>query len=235
MKRETLVLLPGMMCDRRLFQPQVDAFGDRYAIVIPELSQPTIVGMARHVLDVTPAGELNVAGLSLGGIVAMAMAQMVPDRIARLGLLDTNHRADAPERREIRARQIADVEAGKLRDVIIDEMKPAYLAKANASDERLLGLLVDMAMTVGPQTFIAQSLALRDRPDQTLALQVYRGPALVLCGAEDQLCPPARHREMASLLARPNLVIVPDCGHISTLENPSAVNAALRRWLGQMT
>ena len=233
MARETLVLLPGMMCDARLFGPQVEAFGARYDIVIPDLVQPTIAGMAEAVLDRVDAGRFNLAGLSMGGIVAMAMVAIAPERIARLALLDTNHHADAPERFAIRNRQIADVEAGRLRDVIVDEMKPVYLAQCNRGNRDLLDLLVAMAMDCGAQAFIAQSLALRDRPDQTAALSGFRGPSLVLCGEEDRLCPVERHQEMTARLAASRLVIVPGAGHISTLENAPAVNAALAQWLAR--
>jgi pimeloyl-ACP methyl ester carboxylesterase len=167
----------------------------------------------------------------MGGIVAVEMARQAPQRVARLALLDTNHRADTPERVALRDRQIADVGAGKLRRVIVEEMKPVYLASANRANRQLLDLLIDMAMEIGPQAFISQSIALRERADQSAALGAYRGPALVLCGAEDALCPPDRHREIAGLLPSATLTIVPGAGHISTLEQPDAVNRALAEWL----
>ena len=147
--------------------------------------------------------------------------------------MDSNHHADAPERYDIRNRQIEDVRAGRLRDVIIDEMKPVYLAEENRGNQELLDLLVDMAMDVGAETFIAQSIALRERPDYTEALRAYAGPSLVLCGEKDNLCPPERHREMAGLLPDAELAFIPSAGHISTLENPDAVNTAMRNWLSR--
>lgn len=233
MPRETLILLAGMMCDGRLFAPQIEALSGDFAIHVPGLWQESIGAMARHVLQSAPEGPLNVAGLSMGGIVAMAMAAQAPGRVVRLALLDTNHHADAPERFALRNRQIADVREGRLRSVIVQEMKPVYLAEENRSNRELLDLLVGMAMELGAETFIAQSKALRDRPDQSGALAGFHGPALVLCGMEDQLCPPDRHREMAGLLAQPELVLVPGAGHISTLEQPDAVTASLRRWLSR--
>ncbi|MEL6736692.1 MAG: alpha/beta fold hydrolase [Pseudomonadota bacterium] len=107
-------------------------------------------------------------------------------------------------------------------------MKPAYLAEANRSNQTLLDLLIDMAMDVGDHTFVAQSIALRDRADQTETLMKYQAPSLVLCGAEDSLCPPERHRQMSNLLPNARLQILEDCGHISTLEAPLPVNAALQ-------
>ena len=233
MARETLILLPGMMCDARLFAPQQDAFGATHDVLVPSLQQTSVDAMAEAVLAAAPDGPLNVAGLSMGGIVAMAMLEKAPHRIARLGLLDSNHHADAPERFDIRNRQIADVRAGRLRAVIIEEMKPVYLAPENRGDQDLLDLLVNMAMDVGAEAFVAQSVALRDRPGRSAALRAYPGPALVLCGADDRLCPPERHREMAALLPDAELVLVPGAGHISTLENPAAVNAAFRNWLSR--
>ena len=169
----------------------------------------------------------------MGGIVAMAMARLAPERVKRLALLDTNHLADPPERRALRDDQVRRVGEGRLREVIIDEMKPNYLAAANRGDQALLDLLVEMALDVGAEAFVGQSVALRERPDQSAALRGYGGPALVLCGAEDTLCPPERHREMAALLPDAELVLVPDAGHITTLENAHAVNAALSTWLAR--
>lgn len=228
---EKLILLPGMLCDARLFAPQVEALSDRYDVeVIGIDGAETIDALADQVLSRAPQ-HFNLGGLSMGGIVAMAIAGKAPERVKRLALLDTNHRADAPGREEVRNRQIASVENGQMRQVVIDEMKPVYLAEINCDDQALLDLLIDMAMQLGPEVFIRQSVALRDRGDQSAALTGYQGPSLVLCGAEDKLCPVERHREIAGLLGRSVLRIVDQAGHISTLENPDAVNAALRQWL----
>ncbi|MEM7464196.1 MAG: alpha/beta fold hydrolase [Pseudomonadota bacterium] len=230
---ETLLLLPGMMCDERLFTPQIEAFGNAYDVHVPQLSEPSIEAMARSVFDGAPAGALNIAGLSMGGIVAMAMAGIAPERISRLALLDTNHHADLTERHEIRNRQIEEVLAGKLRAIIIEEMKPVYLAERNRGNQTLLDLLVEMAMDVGADDFVAQSVALRDRPDQAAVLRNLQAPTLILCGEEDRLCPLERHQEMAGLMPNAELEIVSGAGHITTLENPDAVNAALRNWLSR--
>lgn len=233
MAREALLLLPGMMCDARLFSPQIEALGSDCEIVVPSLTgADTIEALASRVLAAAPE-RFNLAGLSMGGIVAMAMAARAPERISRLALLDTNHLAEPPERRANRDRQIEEVRNGRLRDVVADEMKPLYLAPANRSREGLLDHLLKMALDLGSEAFIAQSRALRDRTDLSHGLRRYPGPALVLCGAEDTLCPPDRHRQIAALLDRSEMIIVPDCGHISTLEAPDAVNEALRNWLAR--
>jgi pimeloyl-ACP methyl ester carboxylesterase len=233
MTRETLLMLPGMMCNERLFAPQVNALDSRYDIIIPELSAPSIEQMARDVLSAVKASEFNLAGLSMGGIVSMEIVRQAPERVSRLALLDTNHLADAAQNFDIRNRQIEDVKKGKLRDVIVAEMKPVYLAKQNRNNQQLLDTLIEMAMDIGASNFIAQSIALRDRRDQSQTLKNYAGPSLVLCGAEDNLCPPERHEQIADLLPNSTLMLISGAGHIATLEAPNSVNIALEDWLAR--
>jgi pimeloyl-ACP methyl ester carboxylesterase len=234
MVRERLLLLPGMMCDERLFAPQVEALSGEIDIIVPRLSgASTIEGLARIALAEAGNRPFSVAGLSMGGIVAMAILAMAPAQVKRIALLDTNHLADSPERRAIRDRQITDVRAGRLRQVIVEEMKPTYLAISNRSRADLLDLLVDMAMKLGPSVFIEQSLALRDRRSHGDTLRAFKGPALVVCGSEDQLCPPQRTREIAALLPNSEYVEVSDAGHISTLERPDAIAEAMNKWIAR--
>lgn len=231
--RESVLLLPGMLCDERLFAPQVEALGPVCNVEVMGIDgMDTIEALADAVLANAP-DQFNLAGLSMGGIVAMEIAGRAPERVTRLALLDTNHLVDAPGRAAIRNRQIEAVRDGQMRDVVVEEMKPVYLARQNRNNQPLLDLLIDMAMDLGPEVFIRQSLALRDRQDQSENLMAYRGPALVLCGKEDQLCPPERHRQMAGLLDQGEFTQVEGAGHITTLENPEAVNAALRKWLAR--
>lgn len=234
MTRETLLLLPGMMCDARLFGPQIDEFGSEYNVVVGVLDGATTISeIANHLLQTVPDGPLNIAGLSMGGIVAMEMAKLAPERLQRLALLDTNHLADTPDRVNLRNMQIAKIRAGYLHDVVVEEMKPNYLACRNRLNEDLLTLLVGMAMELGSEVFIKQSLALRDRLDQNDNLRKVTAPTLILCGEEDMLCPFARHEAMADLIEDAQLVSIADAGHITTLENPKLVNAALIAWLGR--
>lgn len=232
MARETLLFLPGMMCDAHLFGPQLEAFASEYNVVVGTLTgQSTISEIASAVLETAPEGLLNIAGLSMGGIIAMEIAKLAPQRLQRLALLDTNHLADTAERVAMRNTQIAKVRSGYLHDVVVEEMKPTYLAEQHRGDEALLNLLIDMAMELGSDVFVSQSLALRDRLDQSDTLRSITVPTLVLCGEEDALCPPSRHEAMVGLIEGAELVSIPDAGHITTLENPMAVNAALIKWL----
>ena len=225
-------MLPGMMCDERLFALQISALENEYEIIVPSLDRPaSIEGMARRILDEVKAPTFNLLGLSMGGIIAMSMVGLAPHRASRLALLDANHQADAPSRFAMRNRQIEDVRAGKLHHVIATEMKPIYLAKANRKNQALLDLLIAMALDLGDETFIAQSIALRDRHDHSNILRNYHGPTLLLCGEEDALCPPLYHTQMAKLISRSVFCEIADAGHITTLEQPATVTAAVKEWL----
>ena len=226
-----LLLIPGMMCDARVFAPQVAALSAGRTIQVATITgADSIAELARRVLADAPT-RFALAGLSMGGIVAMEILRQAPERVERVALLDTNHRAETPDRQALRGPQVERVFQGALREVLIEEMKPLYLAPENRQDEAILGCALDMAIALGPEVFARQSEALRTRPDQTETLRATETPALVLCGEHDTLCPVERHREMAALMPRAGLEIVPGAGHLSTLERPVETTAALDRWL----
>jgi len=225
-----LLLLPGMMCDARLFFPQIAAISGRRPIMTaPTDSGNSIQDLARQVLAIAPP-RFALAGLSMGGILAMELLRQAPDRVDRLALLDTNPRAELDAIKIRRGTQMEAVKAGGLGAVMRDEMKPNYLVDSPRKQE-ILDLCMDMAMGLGPQVFLNQSYALRDRPDQQETLAAYTGASLVLCGRYDSLCPLERHELMHGLLANSRLEIIEDAGHLPTLEQPELTTAALIRWL----
>jgi pimeloyl-ACP methyl ester carboxylesterase len=225
-----LVLLPGMMCDGRLFAPQISALSATHEVIVGDLTGASDVdALAGHILKTAPQ-RFALAGLSMGGIVAMAIMAAAPDRIERLALLDTNPRAEMPEVKARRGPQIAAVRAGGLERVMREELKPNYLAEGQGRGA-ILDLCMDMARDLGPEVFERQSIALRDRPDRQDVLRAVRVPALVLCGAEDALCPPERHELMHALIPGSRLVVVEGAGHLPTLERPDETTAALAEWL----
>lgn len=224
-----LVLVPGFMCDARLFGPQIAALGADRSITVPIPRERTIPDMARTILNAVD-GRFCLGGLSMGGIIAMEMLRQSPERIERLALMDTTPLADAPANHEIRTRQIAEVRAGGLARVMRDELKPAYLVDA-PSKPALLDLCMEMADALGPEVFEAQSLALRDRDDLTEALTLAPPGTLILHGAEDRLCPPERHDLIQSRIGRAARVAIPGAGHLPTLEQPESVVAAMKGWL----
>jgi len=226
-----LLLLPGMMCDGRLFGPQIAAFSGRRAVQVAPLSQAdSVEALARAVLADAPP-RFALAGLSMGGIVAMAVADRAPERVAALALMDTNPLPDsASALAGARERQIAEVRAGCLEAVMRDELKPNYLADGPDRD-RILDLCMEMALDLGGETFIRQTSALQGRADMRPALARLGCPTLILNGTEDRLCPPARHDMMAGLIAGAERAEIAGAGHLPVLERPDEVNAVLARWL----
>lgn len=227
-----LLLIPGMMCDARLFAPQIAAFSSQRAVMVANLTgQETVAALAGDILATAPA-SFALAGLSMGGIVAMEIMARAPDRVSHLALLDTNPLAEAPERARVRLPQIEAVQAGDLRRVMRDEMKPHYLTEGPRTAE-ILDLCMAMAEALGPEAFVQQSRALATRPDQMQTLARVTVPTLVLCGAEDALCPPERHLLMRDTIPGADLEIIDGAGHLPTLEQPERVNAALAHWLNR--
>jgi len=225
-----LVLLPGMMCDERLFASQINELSKRREVHFAKITDhETISELASDVLNNAPP-VFALAGLSMGGIVAMEIVSQAPERVERLALLDTNPLAELPDVLKRRGPQIDAIKNGQLKEIIRDEMKPNYLYDGVRKTE-ILKLCMDMALDIGPDAFIRQSIALRDRVDQKNTLGSYKRPALVLCGRHDVLCPLERHELMHTLLENSKLEIIEDAGHLPTLEQPKITTTALASWL----
>lgn len=227
---EPLLLIPGMMCDARLWGPQILALGTHRAVHLATITGADRIGpLAQSILDGAPP-RFALAGLSMGGIVAMEVIRRAPERVTRLALLDTNALPETPQVAAGREPQIVAARSGRLIDVMRDEMKPNYLAPGPARAD-MLDLVLDMARALGPDVFVDQSRALQRRPDQQATLRQVSVPSLVLCGEHDALCPVQRHELMAGLLPNARLVIVKDAGHLPTLEQPDSVNRVMATWL----
>lgn len=235
----TVLLIPGHMCDARLWSADDDAipkafpaFGARVETVTADAT--TITEMASRLLAAF-AGPLLPVGFSMGGIVALEMARLAPDRLHALAVLDTNPSADLPERAAVRPRQQAEVLGGGLERVVVEELKPLYLAARNRSNGALKTLLRDMALALGPETFVRQSEALRTRGDLRSTLPVLSMPTFVACGEEDELCPPAWHEDMAAELRRAELHVIAGAGHMLPLEEPRELAGRLASWVRKLS
>ncbi len=225
-----LVLIPGMMCDARLFGPQIAALsGTRAVHLAPIAARDTVAALAADILEAAPL-RFALAGLSMGGIVAMEILRQAPARVERLALLDTNPRAETDAVRAGREPQIAKALAGRLDRVMRDEMKPNYLADGPGRTA-ILDLCMEMALALGPDVFARQSRALATRPDSRETLRGHRGPTLILMGEDDRLCPRDRHELMHALIPGSRLSVVAGAGHLPTLEQPQATTAEMVRWL----
>ena len=219
-----------MMCDARLFAPQIEALSRARAVQVGCLAgSDTIRDMADAVLAAAPA-TFALAGLSLGGIVAMEVLRKAPDRVTRLALMACDPLSDTPDMAGGREQLMARARAGRLDDVLRDFLPVKCLAPGPAR-AAMQDLFVEMGRDAGADQFVAQSRALQRRPDQQATLRRVRVPALVMGGAHDRMCPPRRHEFMAELIPEASLTILPEAGHLPTLEAPVAALAALETWL----
>ena len=225
-----LVLVPGLLCSARLYAAQVAALWPLGQVTIADHRRDAdMAAIASRILVDAPP-RFALAGLSMGGYIAFAMMQLAPERIAKLALLDTSARPDAPESKAGREKFIAMAQAGKLND-IVETLTPRFLHKSNANNEPLKKIVRDMATETGAEAFVRQTQAIMTRPDSRPLLAAIKCPTLVLVGDGDELTPPDLAKEIAGGISGAKLSVVPACGHLSTLEQPEAVNAALEGWL----
>lgn len=228
--KEPLLLIPGMMCDARLFGPQIAAFSvSRPVMTVPLIGKNSFEELAADILVHAPQ-RFALAGLSMGGIAAMEIIRQAPDRVTRLALMDTNPLAELPERAKEREPQIKRVRTDGLRSVMCDEMKPNYLTDGS-NKQSVLDLCMVMAEDLGEKVFEAQSRALQQRRDQCDTLRRVDVPAWVICGEDDQLCPVERHKMMRDLIPGAQLTVIANAGHLPVLEQPEQTNGVLDRWL----
>ncbi len=227
---EALVLVPGLNCTRELFAPQIAALeASRPILVADHTRDETIAAIARRLLGEAP-GRFALAGLSMGGYVALEVMRQAPGRVSRLALLDTSARPDTDESRANRDRLIALAEAGRF-DEVDDILWQRLVAPHRQGDEALKATVSGMKRALGPEVFVRQQRAIRERVDSRPDLPGIEIPTLVLVGEEDVVTPPEHAREMADAIEWASLVVVPGSGHLSTLESPDRVTAAMEAWL----
>jgi len=226
-----IVLVPGLICSARLYAEQISSLWACGPIIIADHRRDdSVAAIAARILAMAPP-RFALAGLSMGGYIAFAIAREAPERVTRLALLDTSARPDTPEQSERRHSMIALAESGRFAEVP-DLLFPVFVHRERHGDEALLALVRAMAEETGPQAFVRQQRAIMTRPDCRPLLKSIQCPTLVLVGDGDVLTPPVLSEEIAAGIGGARLVRVPDCGHLSTVERPRAVNHALMKWLG---
>ena len=230
MSSDPVVFLPGMMCDARLFAPQLaDLSRDMAVTVAPVTGGDRIEEIASGLLDVLPQ-RFALTGLSMGGIVAMDILRRAPDRVTRIALMDTNSLAETPQSAAGYEPFIIKLRAGRIAEAVEMMLGRDVLAPGPAR-AGVMSALVEMAEGLGVAAIIRQTRALQRRRDYQSVLRRCKVPALVLCGAHDTLTPLKRHEFMAEMIPNATLTVIPDAGHLPVLEQPEVTTAALRGWL----
>ncbi len=244
-----VVLLHAFPVNRGLWLPVAHQLGQAgFRAIVPDLPgfgespvsprNPSVEVMAQAVLsDLDDLGvdRFCVAGLSMGGYVAMAMLRLAPDRISGLALVDTKMAADAPAARDNRYAVADRAEAEGSLDFLVEAMIPNLLSPITIARRRdVVDTVSGWIRSTDPAGVAWAQRAMATRPDSTEDLAGFTRPALVLAGADDTISPPAEQRQIAAVMQDTELVLVPDVGHLSAIEDPDAVAQALIRWAGRV-
>lgn len=227
-----VLLLPGTLCDERLFAPLLAALpAGRDARIIAYTDHADIGAAADAILAAAPAGRFALLGFSLGGIVALEIARRAPGRIAGLALLGATPLPVPPETHADRRAAATGAAPGIY---VRDTAWPAYVGADSREDQALLHMIVAMADDLGGAVFTRQIELALTRPDYRPALEALAMPALVLAGAEDAINPPATQQIIADALPDATLRLIPRAGHFALLEQPEATADAVRAWLDRV-
>lgn len=226
-----LLLLPGLLNDGELWRDQVTGLADVARCRVADLTRgESLRDLAEQVLaEAEPTFAL--AGFSMGGYVAQEIARIAPERIERLALIDTAIRADTPERAaQRRAVNAAASHEGAFLGVA-DRLMASYVDPSRLADKDLTGRIQAMTQRLGREVFLRQNGLPRE--DGAVALRALRCPIVIICGEHDAITPLAGQHEMARAIGCTHMVVIPNTGHMTPMEAPEAVNAALRRWLAR--
>jgi pimeloyl-ACP methyl ester carboxylesterase len=230
--KPNLLLLPGLACDERMWRPQLDHLAGQVgqAVVADLAGADSMAALAASALAQAPAGRFALAGLSMGGYVALEIMRQAPERVLGLALLDTSARPDTVEATANRRKAIEQSELDY--EGVIDALIPRLIlpAKLPRAPE-LIALIKDMARRVGRDAFVRQQTAIIGRIDSRPDLDKIACPTLVLCGRDDVITPLEVHEEMVAAIRGARHLVIEQCGHLSTLDAPAKVSAALQSWL----
>ena len=225
-----IVLVPGLTCTARLYTDQIPHLWRFGPVTIADHTRDdSMPAIARRILADAPP-RFALAGLSMGGYISFEIMRQAPHRVTKLALLDTGARADTPEQTERRKVVIGLAKSGRYAEVP-DVAFPVYVHRKRHGDAALKHIVRTMAEETGVEAFLRQQQAIIGRPDSRPGLGAITCPTLVLVGEGDEATPPELAREIASGIAGASLVTIPESGHLSTLEQPAAVTAALVQWM----
>ena len=227
-----LVLLPGLLNTRRLWETQIADLADVAEVFVPELWRHDSIGaMAEATLKIAPE-RFALGGFSMGGYVAFEILRRAPERVERLALMDTQATPDTPEATARRRGFIEQTKLGRFHGVQ-PSLLPTIVHRDHLNDQAVIQPILEMAAEIGADGFCRSQTAMIARPDSRPPLVDIKQPTLVLVGRQDTATPLARAEEMAADISHSQLVVLDRCGHMTPLEKPAEVTAALRRWLAQ--
>lgn len=227
---EHVVLVPGLACTWELFAPQTSALDGLATFSVADHGAcDELPTLARSILASAPR-RFALCGFSMGGYVAFEIMRQAPDRVTRLALLDTAAGPELPEQ-TIQRRSLLELAAKEGMDRVCDLMMPRFVGDTCRNDPELTATVRRMFSDTGVAAFSRQIHAIMSRPDSRPGLRHIQCPTMILVGRNDLLTPVAAAEEMAAEIPHAHLIVLPDCGHLTTLERPAAVSAAMKEWL----
>lgn len=227
-----LVLVPGLNCSARVYGPQLPALWQFGPVQIADhRREDSMAAIATAILDQAPS-RFALAGFSMGGYIALEILRQARERILKLALIDTAAAADRPEQTEKRLRAIALTQEGKAAERE-EALWPLLVHESRLNDEAVRSVVKAMHQETGTEAYLNQQNAIMHRADSRPLLAELRMKTLIVVGDSDQLTPPAAAREMNELVPGSKLDIIPNCGHMSTLERPDRVTKLLVEWLAE--
>lgn len=230
-KRIPLVLLPGTLCDERLWHYPMESLADIADMTVGNLSRyDTINALAEDVLSNAP-DKFALAGLSLGGIVALEIMRIAPERVLKLALLDTNPYPPKVEQKSTWETFFEMVKNNQFMDITKIHLLPVLIHPDKQSDKALVSSILQMAETIGEEAYVNQLKAVMNREDQRPILSSIICPTTIIVGREDIVCPVQISEYMAENIPNSEIKIIENAGHLITLDQPELVGEQLRKWL----
>jgi pimeloyl-ACP methyl ester carboxylesterase len=223
------VLIPGLYATPALFAAQLQPLWRHGPVMVADHTRSSsFEGLVESILAAAPP-RFALAGLSMGGALALGVVRTAPERVERLALFATTARPDDEATRAFRRGAIETLNAGGAETLVATSF-PRLVHASRVGDAALLATMQDMMAAMGAEAAARQVEAYMNRPDARPGLAAIAVPTLVAVGEADQLTPPARAEELAAGIAGARLVRIPECGHLSALEQPDAVTRALVEW-----
>ncbi len=225
-----IVLMPGMMCNQDVFSHQINMLENFFNVIVAEFNEHRDIELGVKNLASNLPNKFHLLGHSMGGIIAMELVKQHSKRVLSLALLNTNPYEEKQELKDKRNKTLKELDALDL----ISLMKSDYISRYFPDDcrdkNKLIKHCLDMAYTLDKKVFYNQSVALRDRKDQTYILENVDCKTLIICGERDQLCPVSYHFDMNKMIKSSDLIVLEGVGHMPIIECPLILNNHLKNF-----
>lgn len=229
---EPLVLLPGMMCDARVWATQLTVLSyQRPVTIAPVFLGERIEEIASELLSSLPS-KFALCGHGMGGAIALELVRRAPERVIRLALIGTNPLSDTPQEAADREPRIIGAKSGRFERMLEQDILPRY-AGGGPLRAHSIAQMQEMAMSLGTDTYVRQERAMQRRRDQQSTLRRITQPTLILAGEDDQIVSLKRQEFLAELIPYAKLGVLQGVGHTVMLEDPEGTTEALYTWMRQ--